>query len=54
MSIIAKRFLRSAGESLTFQEIGNDVGLSKERVRQLQNIALGKLRATLEADPVLR
>jgi RNA polymerase sigma factor (sigma-70 family) len=53
-TIIARRFPQGRGHSLTFQQIGNDVGLSKERVRQVQNIALEKLRASLEADPILR
>jgi len=38
----------------TFQEIGRAIGLSKERVRQIQSIALKKLRAVLELDPVLQ
>jgi RNA polymerase primary sigma factor len=53
-TIIARRFPQGRGHSLTFQQIGQDVGLSKERVRQVQNIALQKLRASLDADPVLR
>jgi RNA polymerase sigma factor (sigma-70 family) len=53
-SILNKRFTFERRERLTFQEIGRSVGLSKERVRQIQNVALGKLREVLAADPVLQ
>jgi RNA polymerase primary sigma factor len=36
------------GERQTLEEVGKRVGLSKERVRQVQNRALGKLRQVLE------
>ena len=52
--ILAKRFPNEQGARLTFQEIGETVGLSKERVRQIQNIALRKLRNVLDEDPVLQ
>lgn len=52
--IIALRFPRKGGRRSTFQEIGDAVGLSKERIRQVQNVALGKLREVLETDPVLQ
>lgn len=52
--ILARRFPSGCRSRLTFQEIGDAVGLSKERVRQIQNIALGKLREVLDEDPVLR
>ena len=51
--ILAHRFPADQESRLTFQEIGNTIGLSKERVRQIQNIALTKLREVLDADPVL-
>ena len=38
----------------TKQSIGEDFGLSKERVRQIQNSALDKLREVLDADIVLQ
>jgi RNA polymerase sigma factor (sigma-70 family) len=38
----------------TLQQVGQAVGLSKERVRQIQNEALAKLRLVLEADPALQ
>jgi RNA polymerase sigma factor (sigma-70 family) len=52
--ILAQRFPASREPKLTFQEIGNAVGLSKERVRQIQNVALDKLREVLTGDPVLQ
>jgi len=52
--VLVRRFLCPQQPRLTFQEIGNAVGLSKERVRQIQNVALAKLRDMLAEDPVLR
>lgn len=52
--ILARRFPAPQETRLTFQEIGNAVGLSKERVRQIQNVALEKIREVLTGDPVLR
>ena len=52
--ILTKRFPAERRSRLTFQEIGESVGLSKERVRQIQNIALNKLHDVLKSDPVLR
>lgn len=43
--IIARRFgLASDDKPLTLQEIGDQLGISKERVRQLEHRALSKLR----------
>jgi RNA polymerase primary sigma factor len=53
-SILARRFPSGRNERQTFQEIGETVGLSKERVRQIQNIALRKLRTVLAEDAVLQ
>jgi RNA polymerase sigma factor (sigma-70 family) len=53
-TIIGQRFPRENQAPLTLQQISDGIGLSKERVRQLQNTALKKLRAALDADPVLR
>ena len=52
--IIERRFPTNCGPRKTLQEIGDAVGLSKERVRQLQNSALDKLRLVLSCDPVLQ
>jgi len=52
--ILAHRFPAERESRLTFQEIGDAVGLSKERVRQIQNVALGKLRELLVVDTVLQ
>ncbi len=38
----------------TLTDLGREVGLSKERVRQIETSAIRKLRSALEADPVLR
>jgi RNA polymerase primary sigma factor len=45
--IISQRFGFSGGERKTLQEIGNKLGVSRERIRQLENIALAKLRRAL-------
>jgi RNA polymerase primary sigma factor len=52
--ILAQRFPSDNDSRLTFKEIGDTIGLSKERVRQIQNIALNKLRDVLVEDPVLK
>ena len=52
--ILDQRFPKDGTGRPTFQEIGDAIGLSKERVRQVQNIALRKLRDVLEADPALQ
>jgi len=52
--VLSQRFKGERQDRLTFQEIGEEVGLSKERVRQIQNIAIRKLRRALAADPVLQ
>ena len=53
-TIIRQRFPNDRPKRLTLQEIGDAIGVSKERVRQIQIKALGKLREVLDADPVLR
>jgi len=53
--VIEQRFLRSdRGRGPTLATVGKLVRLSKERVRQIQLAALGKLRAALQDDPVIR
>ncbi len=41
-------------ESLTLEEVGQVIGVTKERVRQIQNRALEKLRATLDGEILRR
>lgn len=52
--ILARRFPFDGKPPLTLEEVGGPVGLTKERVRQIQNTALRKLRNVLAEDPVLR
>jgi RNA polymerase sigma factor (sigma-70 family) len=52
--ILEGRFPMNGDKGLTLGEVGVKLGLSKERVRQIQNRALGKLRDVLDADPVLQ
>ncbi len=47
--IIMERFaIGSAGKKRTLVEVGRMVGLTNERVRQIQNLALAKLREKLD------
>ncbi len=52
-AVLAQRFPLGRKNPQTFREIGQGVGLSKERVRQIQNTALTKLRYVLQNDPML-
>jgi RNA polymerase sigma factor (sigma-70 family) len=52
--ILGWRFPMDGGSGLTLGEVGDAIGLSKERVRQIQNSALDKLRVVIQADPVLK
>jgi RNA polymerase sigma-32 factor len=45
--IVRERKLRD--EARTLESLGNELGLSKERVRQLEAAAFGKMRKSLEA-----
>ena len=45
--IIMSRFGLDGGNSRTLEEVGEKFGVSRERLRQLQNIALAKLRRAL-------
>ena len=42
--ILKRRFGIDNEEPKTLEQIGNDLGFSKERIRQLENIAIQKLR----------
>ena len=52
--IIADRFPRDREDGLTLRKVADGVGLCKERVRQIQDLALEKLRVALTLDPILR
>jgi RNA polymerase sigma factor (sigma-70 family) len=52
--ILTQRFSNGQKPPPSFQQIADTVGLSKERVRQIQNSALHKLRRALNNDPVLK
>ena len=45
--IISQRFGFGGGERKTLQQIGDKLGVSRERIRQLENEALAKLRRAL-------
>ena len=48
--IIKRRFGISEENPKTLEQIGNIMGFSKERIRQLENIAIQKLRKTENID----
>jgi RNA polymerase primary sigma factor len=52
--IISQRFGFDGGARKTLEEIGKKLGVSRERIRQLENIALSKLRRALsqKEDPI--
>ena len=45
--IIFQRFGLNGGKPKTLEEVGKKFGVTRERIRQLQNIALAKLRRAL-------
>jgi RNA polymerase primary sigma factor len=45
--IISQRFGLDGGQPKTLEDVGKDFGVTRERIRQLQNIALAKLRRAL-------
>ena len=54
--IIAERFGFGGGARKTLQQVGDALGVSRERIRQLENAALAKLRRalSLEEEPIGR
>lgn len=53
-AVLGWRFPMKGGRSLTLGEVGEAIGLSKERARQIQEEALSKLRAVLTTDAALQ
>ena len=47
--ILVDRFGLRGNEAMTLEEIGRKMGLSRERVRQLEREAKGKLREVLQS-----
>jgi len=45
--IIALRFGLEGRATKTLEEVGDDLGVTRERIRQLQNVALTKMRNAL-------
>ncbi|MBQ3641010.1 sigma-70 family RNA polymerase sigma factor [bacterium] len=45
-NVIIKRFGLDGSKPYTLEQLGKEMGFSKERIRQIENIALRKLRAT--------
>src|SRR5256886_14476547 len=52
--IISQRFGLDGGEPKTLEDVGKDFGITRERIRQLQNIALAKLSRALSKKEDLR
>ncbi len=54
MAILDERFGLSGGKEKTLDEIGHRFGVTRERIRQLQNMALAKLREKIERHEAVR
>jgi DNA-directed RNA polymerase sigma subunit (sigma70/sigma32) len=52
--VLDERFPANDSPARTFKQIARAIGLSKERVRQIQIIALDKLKQALEEDKYLQ
>jgi RNA polymerase sigma factor (sigma-70 family) len=56
-TVIQARFAVNQGQeasAMTLEEVGRVIGVTKERVRQIQNKALEKLRATIENEVLVK
>lgn len=53
-NVIKKRFAIGSKEPLTLQNIGDEYGITRERVRQIQNEALNKLRRNTQVAEQLK
>ena len=49
VTILRARFGLDGAPAQTLDEVGRKVGLTRERIRQLQNLALTKLRNMIES-----
>jgi RNA polymerase nonessential primary-like sigma factor len=47
--VLARRFGLRGHKTSTLEEVGTDIGLTRERVRQIQMEALGRLRRSMES-----
>jgi len=54
LSILQQRFGLDGQKEKTLDEIGRSFGVTRERIRQLQNIALAKLRERIEQHEAVR
>ena len=54
LTILKQRFGLDGQKEKTLDEIGRSFGVTRERIRQLQNIALGKLRERIETHESVR
>jgi RNA polymerase sigma-32 factor len=50
--VVERRLMAHNGEELSLAEIGRNLGVSRERVRQLETRALRKLKIALQRSPV--
>lgn len=56
-TVIQARFAINRGQdaaAMTLEEVGRVIGVTKERVRQIQNKALEKLRATIDTEVLVK
>jgi RNA polymerase primary sigma factor len=53
-NILRLRFGLDGGPERSLEEIGKEFGVTRERIRQLQNLALNKLRKMIENREAVR